>query len=404
MPYISHLLNNKVTDSSDHTVGYLKDVLISAQKDTFAPLKFLVINIPGKMIKFVAYEFVQNFDKGEILLKNLFSKIALDKLPNEQFIYLKKDILDKQIVDLEGTRVVRVNDLRIGYFDRKMSVLAIDSSVRGLFRRLGWDNRFVNGLFKSSLIDWRQAQLLDNGPLQLNTSTKDLSQLHPADLANIVEELDVKQGSNILESLTDTQAAKVLEEVDPNLQNILVKYLGPERSAKILSQMSSDEFVDLIKSFSTAESRAILAKIKGSKVKNLEKLMSYPDNTAGGLMTLDYVTVRPEWTVLEAVEQIKKWSPNFRSIVFVYVTDTDGSFHGVVSLRRILVAENYKTMAELAKSFRSPAALRPSDKIPKIIRLMTRYNLFTAAVVDKEKKLLGIVTIDDVMRQLYPNA
>ncbi len=402
MPYISHLLNNKVYDSSDNAVGQLKDILISPQKDIFAPLKFLVIETWKKNLLFVPYEYVQNFNQEEISLKTLFSKIAQEQLPNQPFVYLKKDILDKQIVDLEGTRVVRVNDLRIGYFDRKMSVLAIDSSTRGLFRRLGWDNRLINLIFKSRLIDWRQAQLLDEGPLKLNINSKNLSQLHPADLANIVEELDVKKASDILQSLTEQQAAKVLEEIDPGLQNILVKYLGPEKSARILSQMSSDELVDLIKSFSRPEARVFLAKIQGTKVKNLEKLISYPNNTAGGLMSLDYVTVRPEWTVAQAVSEIKKYSPQFRSIVFVYVTDHDGTFHGVVSLRRIIVAEATEIMAELSKSFRSTAALKPSDKLRKIVRIMTRYNLFTAAVVDKSKKLVGIVTIDDVLRQMFP--
>lgn len=404
MPYISQLLNNKVTDNSDAVVGRLDDVLISIKEGSFAPLEFLAVLTYERKILYVPYEFVENFTSSEISLKVSFAKIAYEKLPdNRQFIPLKKEVLDRQIVDITGTRLVRVNDLRIGDFKSRMCVLAIDASFKGFLRRMDLSNNFLVRWIKPSLIDWRQAQLLDSGPLKLKTLSEEMRRLHPADLANIVEELDVKQGSSLLASLGDSQAAKVLEEVEPHLQNLLVKYLGPEKAGKILSQMSSDEVVDLIKTFSSEEAGRYLSKVSRNKAQRVQRLLKYPNNTAGGLMTPDFVSVRPDWTVKETIEEIKKASSAFRSLVYVYVTKEDGKFYGVVSLRRILLAEPDELVKNLSKSV-SAGSLKATDKLKKIIKLMTRYNLNAAAVLDKNKKLLGVVTIDDVLRQLFPHA
>lgn len=406
MPYISELLNNKIYDSSDSIVGKLQDILIRPKDGQFSPLEYLVVKtFPDSRLTFVPYEFVENFTGTNITLKNLFAKIALDQLPDTSFIYLKRDVLDQQIVDVGGTRVVRVNDLRIGNFDNRTCVLAIDPSFRGLLRRLGLEYGIFSSFYKVNLIDWRQAQLLGgSGTLQLNTMAEHLAQLHPADLANIVEELDVKKGSSLLASLDVSEAAKVLEEVDPTWQNILVKYLGPEKASKILAHMSSDEIVDLAKTFTTEESRKFLSEMQGGRAEHIAKLASYPDNTAGGLMTLEFVTVRSDWTVEQAIEEIKKKSSAYRSIVYVYVVDEQGKFYGVVSLRRLITAFAGQTIKHLAKRLSHASVLKAEDKMQKIIELMTRYNLYTAAVLDIDKKLVGVVTIDDVMRQLFPTA
>lgn len=405
MPYISQLLDNKVTDSSDAVVGKLQDILISPKEGDFAPLEYLVLTDTQGETKFVPYDFVENFTSSEISLKNLFAKIGINKIPDKRFLYLKKELLDRQIVDVAGTRVVRVNDLRIGFSGGKMSVLAIDPSFPGIFRRLGFLEGFFAHFFPVRLIDWRQAKLLEgSGPLQLNAAVEELSRLHPADLANIVEELDVKAGSNLLVSLDSTEAARVLEEINPDLQTILVKYLGPERAGKILTQMSSDELADLVKTLSGTEARELLSKVAPSRAKGVEKLSLYPDNTAGGLMTLDFVSSRPDWTAEETVEEIRRVSKQLRSIVYVYVTDVDGRFRGGISMRRLLLADKKKLMRHMAKEFPIHSTLKPGDRLSKIVRLMTKYNLYTAAVLDKEKKLVGVVTIDDVMRTLAPSA
>jgi Mg/Co/Ni transporter MgtE len=295
--------------------------------------------------------------------------------------------------------------LRIGNLNNKVCVLGIDASFRGLLRRLGVPDGFFPSIFQAKLIDWREAQFIGNSQaLQLNTAVENLSELHPADLANIVEDLGVKQGSSLLASLDAGDAAKVLEEVDPEIQTILVQSLGPDRAGKILSQMSSDEFADLIKTLSVPEARELLSKVGAARAQSVEKLAIYDDNSAGGLMTLDFVAVRPTWTVEQTIEEIKKLSRQMRSIVYVYVTDEQGKFVGGVSMRRLLLAEKEAIIKKLAKDFPPHSILKPDDELEKIIRVMTKYNLYSSAVLDIDHKLVGVVTIDDVMRTLAPSA
>jgi CBS domain-containing protein len=406
MPYISELLNNKITDSSDLQVGKLEDILITPKDGSFEPLEFLVVRTKNKEVRFVPYEYVANFSSREISLKNLFNKIALTELrPGRPYVYLKKEVLDRQIVDIAGTRVVRVNDLRIGVLENKMCLLGIDPSFKGLLRRLGLADTFLAKPFEVKLIDWRQAKLLEgSAPLQLNTAVETLSELHPADLANIVEDLDVKYASSFLASLDSIDAAKVLEEVDPKLQTILVKHLGPQRAGKILSQMSSDEFADLVQTFSGSEAQEYMSEVSGGRAQNVKKLLAYSDDTAGGLMTLDFFSARPNWTVERVVEEIRNISGSLRSLVHIYVSDESGKFVGAVSLRRLMLADSNQVLKKLAKDFPAHSILKPHDSLRKVIHLMTKYNLYTAAVIDKDKKLLGVVTIDDVMRLLAPRA
>lgn len=407
MPYISEMLNNRITDSADLVVGRLSDILIKKDNQVFPPLEFVEIQTANGKTKFISYDQVSNFSNKAMSLKNIFDKVALDALPlgPENYVYLKKNILDRQIVDIAGTRVVRVNDLRIGNFQDRICVLGIDAGLLSLLRRIGVGDLGLSGFFPARLIDWRQAEFLDSThALQLNTAVENLSHLHPADLANVVEELSIKQAGQLLTSLEAGEAAKVLEEVDPELQTILVQHLGPDRAGKILSQMSSDEFTDLVKTFSEPEAREFLSKVSGGVVQSVKKLISYEDNTAGGLMTVDFFTARPSWTTEKTTEELRKISDRFRSIVHVYVTDEDGKFKGVVSLRRLLLADKNTLMSKMSKVFPSHSVLKPNDKLKKVTKLMTKYNLYTAAVVDKDKKLVGIVTIDDVMRLLDPDA
>ncbi|MCL5435467.1 MAG: CBS domain-containing protein [Patescibacteria group bacterium] len=406
MPYISQLLNNKITDSSDEVVGKLQDVLIEHKTGSFAPLEYLAVKTiaANPELVFVPYSLVENFSRDKISLKSLFSKITPAKLTESQFTFLKRDILDKQIVDVGGTRVVRVNDLRIGNFENHTCVLGIDASLRGLLRRLGLEALGAFLKRQVGLIDWRQAQLLESGPLQLNTASEDLGRLHPADLANIVEELDIQQGSKLLEALSEAEAAKVLEELEPNLQAVLIKYLGSEKAGKILARMSSDEIVDLIKTFSSREAQALLLGIGNGRAQSVAKLMHYDDDTAGGLMTTDFVRVDPEWTVSMTVEEIRSQSPKMRSILYVYAASADGAFAGVASMRRLLISPPETLIKKLIKKIPYRSTLRPNDPVRRILKIMTKYNLYAAAVLDREKKILGIVTVDDVLRRLYPSA
>lgn len=404
MPYISNVIGSSVMDSADNIIGRLKDVLIMPKVGEYASLRYLMVKEKKhKKMVYIPYEYVETFSHEEISLKTVFRKIPVRESPVHGSVFLKEDILDKQIVDMKGARVVRVNDLRIGDFGGEMCILGIDISTRGLLRRLGlgWIDLF--DLLKVHLIDWREAQPVHR-TLKLDKVADNLKKLHPADLANIIEDLSIKHGSKLMKSLDAKAAAKVLEEVEPDLQKILVKYLGPQQAADILGQMSIEEIVDLMKMLTKGEAKRFLSHMQNGKMKNIvEKLLVYPDDTAGGLMTVDYMSVRPNWTVAKVIEEVKNLkAKNF--LLYVYVTDENGYFYGVVSLRWLLISSPDIKMKQLLKKISSHTVLRVNQEIDEIIEIMTRYNLFTAVVLDDKKKMVGVVAIDDVMRHLFPNA
>ena len=199
-------------------------------------------------------------------------------------------------------------------------------------------------------------------------------------------------------------AAKVMEELNPHLQKILVTHLGPERAARIIEKMSSDEIVDLMQLFTEREAKPILSLIQTGKLKKVEKLIKYEDDTAGGLMTADFITALPDWTAEQTIEEIRRHSPNMRSILFVYVVDELGKFLGPTSLRKLILARKDQKISELYKPADNLTVLHPDNTVEEIVTIMTKYDLYSAVVLSEDRKILGVVGIDDVMRCLAPKA
>jgi len=404
MPYLSDLLNNKVWDSADDKVGYLEDVIVEPKPGEYVPLKYLAIrkHRKGHLI-FVPYKYVENFTKEEVSLKTRLAKIPYLTSVDHNCIFLRQNVLDQQIVDISGARVVRVNDLRIGEFEGEMSVLGIDVSFKGILRRLGIEWLDFFGLAHVHFIDWRQAQPI-HGTLKLDTVSKNLNRLHPADLANIIETLNVRHGSKLVTSMDSESAASVLQEVNPHLRKSLVKYLGPEEASQIVAKMSVEEIVDLAKSMHREDADLLLSSLKQRKLKDVERLIHYPNNTAGGLMMVNFMMLRPEWTVLHAVSEVKKKSSEFDSLVYAYVTDENGIFMGVVSMRNLLISSKDKTIKGIMKPVAKKTIIRVNEPIEEIVKTMTKYNLYMGAVLDEDNKMVGVISIDDIMRHLVPNA
>lgn len=403
MLYLSRILGAKIKDSSNQTIGRLKDILIKLSPGVYSPLEALLIKNRKKPKPiFIPYHYVENLGHGEVTLKTLESKI-IPYTPASDDIYLLRDVMDQQIVDTGGARVVRVNDLQIGLIEEKMCVLGIDISTRGLLRRLGLTRLGIFNWAEVHLIDWKAAQPI-KGTLKLETLSKDLIKLHPADLANIIEDLNIKQGSKLVLNLDAETAAKVFEEINPHAQKILLRSLGPEQAAKISERMSVDELTNLIQRLPGQEAREVCSFLQNGRVKNVAKLLKYKSDSAGGLMTTEFVNAQPDWTVVQTTEEIKKVSSAFRSILYIYVTDREGIYKGVVSLRRLLMAKPEDKLESVMKKTKRLPCVKVHQKINEVAKLMTKYDLNSVAVVDHHHKLLGIITIDDIMRTLLPHA
>lgn len=402
MIYLSHIINAKVFDSADAPVGILKDIVVSHIPGEYAPLTYLTVQTRREGLIWLAYDYVENLSRGDITLKNLYDRIVPIK-PEKDGLLLKRDVLDQQIVDVEGARVVRVNDLQIGLIDKTMCVIGMDVSTKGMLRRLNMAWIDVFNWFPPKIVDWRNSQVV-KGTVHVNSLSKDLVRLHPADIANIIEDLSLKQGSNLVQSLDSATAARVFEEIDPEIQKLLISRLGPERAAKISERMSIDELVDLIKSLPHHLAKELIEYVEKDRAKKVQTLLRYHNNTAGGLMTTEYISCLPDTTVEQAIADVRKVSDSFRSINYLYVIDGLGIYKGVVSLRRLLTAKLVDKLKNIMKKTRRLPVLRPHQPLKTVAQIMTKYNLYSIAVVDREKKVLGVVTVDDVMRALVPHA
>ena len=401
MLFFSNILNKKVKDQVDRVVGRLEDVAIELiPHENYPPIVGIVVQTGGGK-KFIDSRHIESYNKNSILLNKNVSEVFSDVPDNQWHVFIRQSVLDKQIVDLSGIRVVRVNDLQFGVVKGRMSLVAIDIGKPGILRRLGLS--FAGKFFGQELLEWYHVQLVGD-KLQLSVGIKEIVKIHPADIANIVEKLNLNQGSELLQALDKKTAARVLEELEPEIQKILVENLGPERATSILQKMSINELVDLIQMLPDRKISEFVSNLPSESTQKVKKIIAYDENTAGGLMTTEYMTAFPENTAEETMEQIKNISQSYHGMYFVYVVDGQNNFYGVVSLRGLIAADKDKKLKELVDAENLIPSVKVGQDVLQVASLMTKYNLLSVAVLDDASKLLGVVTVDDIMRHFVPHA
>ncbi len=415
MWFFSNILGAEIRDQADKVDGRVYDAVIKLTETDY-PLVIGVVmkgNLQRRASKdgarhdfvkskrFISAVCIENFGKNYLTLKKSFAECVGEVPQDTGLVFLRETVLDRQIVDLAGVRVVRVNDLQFGMVKGATCLVALDIGKLGILRRLGLNALNLFNFLQPELLEWKNVRLLGD-KLQLSMGTKELVKLHPADIANIIEKLNLNQGSELLQSLDKKTAALVLEELEPELQRILVENLGPERAASVMQKMSIDELVDLLQILPDRKSKEIMKILPSDSSQKVRKILEYEEDTAGGLMTTEYVSVYLNTTVKEVVEQIKKVYQLHRGSYLVYIIDEQGDFKGVVSLRRLLISGPDQTMSELVDSEKKSTATVNQDVL-EIASLMTKYNLTSIPVLDN-KKLLGVVTVDDIMRHFVPHA
>ncbi|MFH0834161.1 MAG: CBS domain-containing protein [Patescibacteria group bacterium] len=403
MAFVSQFIGTEITDSADRILGRLVDFIVELDGEKFPPIIALVYKEKRtKNLKLIPIDQLANLDRDEIDLTTIAAKLK-NYEPSKKDLWLYRDVLDKQIVDLEGTRVVRANDLRLGSVGGRLRIVGIDISTRGILRRIGLDRLRIFNFLKPRFIDWEKIRMVGKS-LSLSTLAKELVKLHPADLANIVEDLNPAQSGEIMQSLDSQTAAKVFEELEPHFKHHALKNLDQKQAVSVLSQVSTDELVDYLKSLHENERHKILGKITVRKKEAVKKLIAYKNDTAGGLLSTEFVKGDPDWDVATARDHIREVSENHRSINFIYLVNAKNELVGTVSLRSLFIANLKTPLRRIMKRVRRHQVVHVAATFRDIARIMTKYNLSSVAVVDSAHKLLGIITVDDLMRQLVPHA
>lgn len=410
MIYLSKLLNQKVWDVFGRVIGQLDDVLVNNTEQTMPPIiAILVKNTPRG---------AELIDASSIV--TLWPSITLNRRNEEPLIYhpgghelyLKQRVLDQQIVDTEGKRLVRVNDLQLARKDHSFYLTGVDVGGLGLVRRLGLDNlvkgtaKLFNKKPKSNVIPWEDvASIEHDDPLRLKVSRDRLVQMEPADIAAILDDLDHHTSKAFLEGFTDEQLADTLEESSPEIQQVVLSHLEPERAADILEEMQPDEAADILADMETDKSEELLNLMEDDDEEDMRTLLRYREDSAGGIMTTEFAWVPENFTVSEALNHLRTNEEALEDefMFYVYILDENKHLKGVLTLRDLVTSQLDTPLSNWFDEH--TVTVSPYESQDETAYLVAKYNLMAVPVIDPEtNEMLGIVTVDDALDTVLPTA
>jgi magnesium transporter len=407
MLFLSQTIGRPVRDQDGEPIGKLADVIV-AVGERYPPVTGLVIATDRRRI-FLHWSAVRSLDaSGATLRTSKLDFTRFQQRANE--ILLKADLLDKQIVDIDGRRVVRVNDLLLDEIEGSIRLVAVDVGAAGLLRRLGFEGPFrtlarnLRVPLRERYIDWEDVDPLESSiaSVKLRVPHGGLAQLHPSDLASIIDQLAPKDRAGVLASLDDEAVADAIEEMEPDTQVEVLRDLHPERAADILEEMSPDDAADLVADLSETAREEILALMEKDEADEVQELLGYPEDSAGGIMTTEFIAVPATLTAAQTIDRLRELEPDAETIYYVYVVDDAERLVGVLSLRDLIVARPDAAISDVM--IHEPVAVDVLADQDDVAAIVARYNLLAVPVVDDEGRLEGIVTVDDAMDQILPTA
>ncbi len=327
---------------------------------------------------------------------------------HEGELLLKDSLLDKQIVDTNGAKILRVNDLHLLKVNRTLFLVHVDVGFRGLMRRLGLEramDKFFQWFFDYRLADhfipWRFVQPLSSPDLlRLKVGQNRLALLHPADLADIIEELDIHKRSAFFQSLDVETAAEALEETDPKIQVRLIENLNPAKASDIIEEMSPSEAADLLGDLPKEKAEGILKEMEKEAAEDVKELLVHPEEKAGGLMTTAFPAQPPQATVRDALEYLRREAENLDLVDYVYVTDAEEHLAGVVSLRDLLMGAAPALLSDMMDT-RVVAVELEAEK-EEIANLFAKYGLKAVPVVDGQNRIQGVIPFKSLLEIVAP--
>jgi CBS domain-containing protein len=400
MLYLSQILGRPIRDVEGDSVATIKDVVVRLGED-HPPVTGLVAR-SGRRDFYVQRPRLSQFGaSGAQLNTDILDLSPFTRRDGE--VLLARDVLDKQLIDVDGKRVVRVNDVQLFEAAGEWHVTGADVSLQGLWRRLA-PTGFYGSQKTVEVIDWADVGYLatDAATVQLKSSRAKLSRLHPVEIARLAESLSFQQGAEVVALLDDETAAETLEEMPEERQARIIGDMDEERAADILEHMSPDEAADVLGDLPEEVAEDLLSRMEGEEQAEVAELLPYEDDTAGGLMTTEFVTLPKGLTVGEALARLREMAETPNMIYYLYVVETEGSWKlsGVIALRSLILADpTYPLEAVMRDEFQTA---HPDDSARDVAETIAEYNLLALPVIDDEGDLAGIVTVDDAMEWLLP--
>ncbi|HZQ23663.1 MAG TPA: CBS domain-containing protein [Terriglobales bacterium] len=404
---LTELLGAPVFDVSGKARGRVRELALAPQEDR-ARVAILVVRTKAgdRLLPFASVVSIN----GGIRARGSASHWA-ESNGGEGYFFLERDLLDQQVIDVHGRKVVRVNDVDLhaeaADHHPTLKVGSVDVGARGAVRRLlkGVVPRpALQVLLKNippRLIPWEFVDLIETDParrVKLKISHERLAKLHPADIADIVEELAPDEREAVFETLDEEVAAEALEEVDPKVQKSIVESLDSDRAADIVEEMEPDAAADLLADLPEERTEEILVQMEPEERQEVSELLEFKENTAAGRMTTEYLALPVHATSDDAIDALRQFEGGVETVSTVYLVDSHGTLAGAVPLAKLVLAPQKTPLLSLTQEplifTRAGAGER------EVAELFDKYNLLTLPVVDSDQKLTGVITSDDVISML----
>ncbi|MGV8059496.1 MAG: magnesium transporter [Smithellaceae bacterium] len=406
--FLSDMLGKKIVEKTGKVIGQVYDITAEFVEPYPLVTGLTIGSAQKKKPLFLPWKKVTGLNEDiTVDISSTSELVALNLRPGE--LLLRDDLLDKQIVDTDGAKVRRVNDLQFLETKNRLHLVHVDVGFRGLIRRIGITKAMdvlFQGLFdyklSDQLISWKLVQpLLSPDRLRLNIAQNRLSQIHPADLADILEDLDIKQRNAVFQSLDVETAAETLEETDPKIQVSLINDLNSEEASDIIEEMSLSEAADLLGDLPRAKAEGILNEMEQDIAEDVKELLSHPEREAGGMMTTSYLSFLPQITVGEAMEVLRREAADVDMVYYVYITDDEERLLGVITLRDLILADAGTRLEEIMDE--RVISLKLNDKDDTIAEHFAKYALTAIPVVDENDRMQGTIIFKNLLDVVAPH-
>jgi magnesium transporter len=403
---LSELLGAAVRDGSGTVQGRVREIAVAPQEHA-TRIAFLVVRTPGGD-RMLPADAIKSLGPT---VRSMSDAATWDPFTSfDGVLLLKRDLLDQQIIDVHGRKVVRVNDVEM--FSSPVSnhillnVIAVDVGARGAVRRLAkglvpsFTLRLLLEKIPPRVIPWQYVDLIETDAarrVKLKIAYEGLSKMHPADIADIVEDLPPAEQKAVFEALDEEVAAEALEEIDPEVQVAIVESLDNNRAADIVEEMDPDAAADLLGDLTEVRSGEILKEMEPEERQEVTQLLEFGEHTAAGRMTTEFIAVADDGTVADAIEALQQFEGGSEAVATIYLTGPSDVLSGAVPLVRIAISPPDMRLKSISDI---PATCAPDTPEREVAEIFDKYNLITLAVVDHDGRLSGIITADDVISML----
>lgn len=406
MFYLSKLLGSPIRDAAGKSAGAVHDLVVSSRQ-AYPQVTAVAVRRRGKLV-YAPWDAVASFEESGTILRVPFADMGERKLQPDE-LHLARTFLDKQLVDTEGHKLIRVNDIQLLRTGAHVHVVGVDVSSNAILRRVGLakvGDRLAKTRQnpKPHLIDWKDVDVehTDESSVRLAVARTKLELLHPADIADLVHELSPEERAAVLDALEDDLAAETFEEMHSSYQASMLLDMPDDKASDLLANMAPDDAADLLADLPDDRRQHFIAMMEKEDAEDLRELLSYPEHSAGGIMTTDFAHVRLDATAAEAMESLREQAAYAETIYYVYVLDRSEHLRGVFSLRDLLLEPAERKVRDFMAE--NPITMLTSGGEEEITELIAKYNLIALPVVDEQGVLRGIITVDDAIDLVLPLA